>query len=157
MSNDIAAALADLRKVVEENPDRDRFPRGTVIRWTANERYTYAAIKTNVGWFTTSRPGNPFVKQQMNYEEFQEVLQREEVTDIAVATGWVRLDGTPASEEIPVEPRPLMREGRGLVSPSRAGLYPEGDPSADAGDHRTFAQANPGVTFTDYPDDHPSR
>lgn len=107
--NDIDAALADLRKVIEENPDRDRFPRGTVIRWTANERYTYAAIKTNVGWFTTSRPGNPFVKQQMNYEEFQEVLQREEVTDIAVATGWVRLDGTPASEEIPVEPRPMAK------------------------------------------------
>jgi hypothetical protein len=105
MSNDIAAALADLRKVVEENPNRDRFPLGTVIRWTAAERYTYYAGKTNVGWFTTARPGNPFVKTQMDYEELREVLGRSEVTDIAVATGWVRLDGTPASEEIPVEPR----------------------------------------------------
>lgn len=105
----IEAAIADLRKVVEENPDRDRFPRGTVIRWTAAERYTYAAIKTNIGWFTTSRPGNPFIKQQMNYEELQEVLSRDEVTDIAVATGWVRLDGSPASSEIPIEPRPMAK------------------------------------------------
>ena len=66
MSNDIEAALADLRKVVEENPDRDRFPQGTVIRWTASERYTYYAGKTNIGWFTTARPGNPFVKTQMD-------------------------------------------------------------------------------------------
>lgn len=105
--NDIEAALADLRKVVEENPDRDRFPVGTVIRWTASERYTYAAVKTGYAWFTTARPGNPFVKQQMNYEELQEVLLRDEVTDIAVAKDWVRLDGTPASNEVPVEPRPM--------------------------------------------------
>lgn len=107
MSNDIAAALADLRKVVEENPNRDRFPVGTVIRWTASERYTYYAGKTNVGWFTTARPGNPFVKTQMDYEELREVLGRSEVTDIAVAANWVHLDGTPASTEAPVEPRPM--------------------------------------------------
>lgn len=107
MSNDIEAALADLRKVVEENPDRDRFPQGTVIRWTASERYTYYAGKTNIGWFTTARPGNPFVKTQMDYEELREVLSRSEVTDIAVATGWVGLDGSPASNEVPVEPRPM--------------------------------------------------
>ena len=28
---------------------RDEFPEGTVIRWTASGRYTYAAVKTPVG------------------------------------------------------------------------------------------------------------
>jgi hypothetical protein len=117
MSNDIAAALADLRKVVEENPDRDRFPVGTVIRWTASERYTYVAVKTGYAWFTTARPGNPFVKQQMNYEELREVLARDEVSDIAVSANWVRLDGTPASNEVPVEPRPLANVNTQVRSP----------------------------------------
>jgi hypothetical protein len=94
MSNDIAAALADLRKVVEENPN-------------------YAG-KTNVGWFTTARPGNPFVKTQMDYEELREILGRSEVTDIAVAANWVHLDGTPASNEVPVEPRPTTGPFRRL-------------------------------------------
>lgn len=146
MSN-IEAALADLRKVVEENPDRDRFPLGTVIRWTAAERYTYYAGKTNVGWFTTARPGNPFVKTQMDYEELREVLSRDEVTDIAVASNWVRLDGSPASTEVPVEPRPLAK-----VNHRVRGGYSEGDPSADAGNDRTFAEANPGVAFNLYDD-----
>lgn len=141
MSNDIADAIADLRKVVEQNPNRDRFPLGTVIRWVSRERYTYVAVKTGYAWFTTAQTGNRFVKQLLNYEQLREVLQRDEVSDIAVATEWSTLEGRPAATPVQVETRPtgaLFREGRGLVSPSRAGLYPEGDPSADAGNDAAY-------------------
>ena len=94
LNNSLEQAIADLRKTVESNPNRDRFPVGTVIRWTASGRYTYLAVKTDYAWFTTARPGNPFVPQQLDYEDLQEILSRAETTDIAVATAWSALDGT---------------------------------------------------------------
>lgn len=92
--NSLEQAIADLRKTVEANPNRDRFPVGTVIRWIASGRYTYLAVKTEVAWFTTARPGNPFVKQQLDYEMLQDILSRPETSDIAVATSWSALDGS---------------------------------------------------------------
>lgn len=163
MSAELNQAIADLRKVVESNPNRDRFPVSTVIRWVANGRYTYLAVKTEVAWFTTARPGNPFVKQQLDYEELRDILSRPETTDIAIAASWTGLDGSPIADHgLPMTgPYARFREdedsprGRPLNHRLRTGGYPEGDPSADAGNHRTFADANPGVTFRDYPDDHP--
>lgn len=91
--SDINNAIAELRKAVAANAPRDQFAIGTVIRWTASERYTYAAIKTSVGWFTTARPSNPFIKNFLAYEELEEILARPETTDAAVATAWEFLDG----------------------------------------------------------------
>lgn len=109
--DELTQAIADLRKVVvDDNPNRDRFPLGTVIRWIASERYTYAAIKTNVGWFTTARQSNPFVKPLMEYEALQKVLARPEATDIAVAGAWTGLDGSAAGTPVAVGGT-LFREG----------------------------------------------
>ena len=83
-------AIAQLRKSLEEKVT-DLWPQGTVVRWTASDRYTYAAIKTAVGWFTTSRSGNNFVPQQLDYESLVEVLARSETSDIEVATAWESL------------------------------------------------------------------
>lgn len=41
-------SMKTLKKALS-NAKRDTFDDGTVIRWTASGRYTYAAIKTPVG------------------------------------------------------------------------------------------------------------
>lgn len=135
--SNIDEAISMLRTAVAASAPRDRFAIGTVIRWTASERYTYAAIKTNVGWFTTARPSNPFIKNMLTYEELEEILARPETTDAAVATAWEFLDGQ-GEREITVQEesheawpgvRPVGPRFRDLPG----GGYPEGDPSADAG------------------------
>lgn len=112
--SDITAAINDLRQAVAANAPRDRFAIATVIRWTASERYTYAAIKTSVGWFTTARRGNPFIKNMLTYEELEEILARPETTDAAVATTWEFLDGR-GDREITVQEEP---------NPERIGYRP---------------------------------
>jgi len=128
--NDINTAIADLRTAIAANAPRDRFAIATVIRWTASERYTYAAIKTTVGWFTTARRGNPFIKNMLTYEELEEILARPETTDAAVATTWEFLDGQGEREidvrEEPTESWPRVRFQAALNE----------DPSADAGNDR---------------------
>lgn len=80
-------AIKTLRKELGK-ARRDEFPDGTVIRWVASDRYVYVALKTMVGWFTTARPGNPFVPSVTDYEGLVEILTRAEVTDVEVATDW---------------------------------------------------------------------
>lgn len=80
-------SISKLRKAVKKR-NVDDFIVGTVVRWTASNRYTYAAIKTQIGWFTTARSINSFVPQQLDYEELVEILARAETTDVAVATMW---------------------------------------------------------------------
>jgi hypothetical protein len=77
-----------LRKALDKRTI-DRFEVGDVIRWTASERYTYAAIKTNGGWYTTARTGNPFIDTRFDtFEELVEVLSRSEVSEVYVSTAW---------------------------------------------------------------------
>lgn len=73
-------------KKARENKDRDQFAVGTVIRWLASGRYQYAALKTDIGWFTTSRYGNQFVPQTISFEDLLDVLARNETTEVMVAT-----------------------------------------------------------------------
>ena len=82
-------AVESLRKALKKKVV-DKFEEGTVIRWTAAGRYTYAAVKTSIGWFTTARgyDGNGLVAKQYEYEELLEVLARGEVTNLSVATAW---------------------------------------------------------------------
>lgn len=77
-----------LREAVEK-AKRDTFEEGTVIRWIGGGRYTYAAIKTPIGWVSTSRYDNGFVPKTMDFETLLEVLGRADNTDVEVSTGWV--------------------------------------------------------------------
>lgn len=83
------AAIEGLRKALKKKVT-DRFEVGDVIRWTAAGRYCYAAIKTDVGWFTTARGynGNGMVAKVYEYDELIDVLSRGEASDIRVAIEW---------------------------------------------------------------------
>lgn len=82
-------AIEGLRKALKKKVT-DRFEVGTVVRWTGGGRYTYAAIKTSVGWFTTARgyDGNGIVAKVYEYDELVEALAKGDATNIEVATEW---------------------------------------------------------------------
>jgi hypothetical protein len=69
----------------------DGWELGTVIRWTAAGHYSYAALKTAIGWVTTARWNNGFVPKTVTYDELVEILSRSETTDVAVATEWASI------------------------------------------------------------------
>ena len=82
-------SMKSLKKAVSEKP-KDNFEMGTVIRWESDAGYNvflYAAMKTPVGWATTSRTGNNYVPQNLTFDELLEVLGRTEVQDVMVARG----------------------------------------------------------------------
>lgn len=83
------AAIKSLRKDLKEKVT-DKFEVGTVLRWTGGGRYTYAAIKTNIGWFTTARgyDGNGIVAKVYEYDELVEMLAKGDITNLEVATAW---------------------------------------------------------------------
>ena len=76
-----------LRKALKKSR-ADEFDNGTVIRWTSAERYTYAAVKTPAGWFTSSRAGNFFVPQVLEFADLIEILSRAETSNVEVAVEW---------------------------------------------------------------------
>lgn len=81
-------ALSVIREALKDKVI-DPFVVGDVIRWDSAGQYTYAAIKTPAGWFTTARPGNPYVPPSpMRFETLVEVLAESENQGIQVATGW---------------------------------------------------------------------
>lgn len=67
---------------------RDPFAVGDVIRWTVDGGYTYSAIKTPVGWFTSAREPNMYVRQVYSYLEMVKMLLKREVVNLEVATEW---------------------------------------------------------------------
>lgn len=84
--------IETVRKIVAETV-RDEFPDGTVIRWQASGRYTYAAVKAGNGsWYTTAASFNSYVNQILDFEGLMDVITRSEVTEVAVATEWETLD-----------------------------------------------------------------
>lgn len=85
-------AIKELRKAIRQSR-RDDFADGTVLRWTSGGRYTYAAIKTAVGWFTSARPGNPFVESVLDFDGLLEVLSRPDASDVEVAVVWENVAG----------------------------------------------------------------
>lgn len=71
----------------------DPFETGDVIRWLSGGRYHYAALKTPVGWFTTSASDyNVFVPKQVEYEELVDILAKANATDVLLASGWTELE-----------------------------------------------------------------
>lgn len=83
-------SIKALRKALK-GKTTDSWPEGTVIRWLSGGRYSYAAIKTPAGWYTTATEANRYVPQVLRYEALIEVLARSEVSDISVAGEWVAL------------------------------------------------------------------
>lgn len=86
-------AQAGLKAVVEavsSSPsNRDDFAVGDVIRWVRSGTYTYAALKTPVGWFTTSRlSSNPYVPKVVSFGELLDCLSDPETSDVCVAAEW---------------------------------------------------------------------
>ena len=67
---------------------KDTFEVGTVIRWTSSDKYTYAAIKSPIGWFSTAASYNTYVKQVMTFEELLEVLTRSTTSEVKVSKEW---------------------------------------------------------------------
>lgn len=80
---------------LERFGDGARFVDGDVIKFTkthnaqdgTSKSYTYAAIKTPAGWYTTSR------KLQVTYDELITFITNYPVaTDVQVAASWVSID-----------------------------------------------------------------
>lgn len=71
--------------------DEDGFEYGFVVRWTAHGFYTYAAIKTEIGWVTTAHPENKYVPRILDAKALSKILNSDDVTDVEAATGWVSL------------------------------------------------------------------
>lgn len=70
--------------------NKDKFEVGDVIRWTAKGSYTYIALKTEGGWYTTSkRSAMSKIGEVLSYEELLDVLNRSETSDVQVASAWV--------------------------------------------------------------------
>lgn len=82
--------LRKLKKTISKSK-KDQFEIGTVIRFTSGGRYTYAVIKTAIGWCTTARFENGFVNKTLTFEELTELLCKADITDIAIATDWTSL------------------------------------------------------------------
>jgi hypothetical protein len=79
-------AIESLRSAVAQKKT-DKFEVGDVVRWVASGKYSYAAIKTEVGWYTTAN--NPYVPHKVgSFDNLVEILNRSEVSDIAVASTW---------------------------------------------------------------------
>lgn len=85
--SDAARKLAEVMVLggVEEDP----FQVGDVIRWTVDGGYSYAAFRTPVGWYTTARADNMYVRQTYRYLDLVKMLVKREVQDLEVSTGWV--------------------------------------------------------------------
>lgn len=81
--------IRSLRKKVKKK-NVDPFEVGDVIRWLGGGRYRYAAIKTEVGWYTTARgySGNAHVAKIYDYEMLTEMLALPDATDIEFAAEW---------------------------------------------------------------------
>lgn len=70
----------------------DEFEVGDVIQWTMRFEvdgieYRYAAIKTAIGWVTTSRVRGT-VGQVLAFNDLLEVISRAETGEVMVATEW---------------------------------------------------------------------
>jgi hypothetical protein len=88
----VSKTVVSALKKVLKNANVDKFATADVIRWdveTPRITYSYAAIKTPVGWYTTaSSSAYRHVSQILTFDELVEVLSRNEVSAVEVATEW---------------------------------------------------------------------
>lgn len=81
-------SIAELTSALSAARKGRNFAVGTVVRWTSRDRYLYAAIKTQVGWFTTARYGNSFVPQVVSFNDLLDILKTDNTGDVEVAVKW---------------------------------------------------------------------
>lgn len=81
-------SIAELTSALSAARKGRNFAVGTVIRWTSANIYLYAAIKTQVGWFTTARYGNSFVSEVVSFNDLLDILKKDETSDVEVAVKW---------------------------------------------------------------------
>lgn len=84
--------MSFLKKVYVEDP-RDTFQLDDVIRWTMMDKYHYAVIKTEVGWYTTSATENAtFVPQKLDFEDLLKIITGELASNVEYASAWQPLE-----------------------------------------------------------------
>lgn len=77
-----------LRDLLADAVD-DPFEPGDVIQWVATGRYSFAALKTPVGWFTTS--ATSYTPKTLTSADLFDLLARPETSNVKVATSWVQV------------------------------------------------------------------
>ena len=99
-------SIKAIRKSVKRSHEQlDEFEDGDVVRWVVRGRsssYTYAALKTAAGWFTTATTASP-VEQVVDFDRLLEILSGpcvERIDVVAGAEPWtVVFEAHPADDE----------------------------------------------------------
>lgn len=86
MSNTAIKSLAEDMRLggVTEDP----FTWGDMLRWITASGYTYSAIKTPVGWYTSATSDNMYVRQRYSYIDLVKMLVREKPMSLEMAINW---------------------------------------------------------------------
>ena len=99
-------SIKAIRKSVKRSHEQlDEFEDGDVVRWVVRGRsrsYTYAAMKTAAGWFTTATTAS-LVEQVVDFDRLLEILSGpcvERIDVVAGAEPWtVVFEAHPADDE----------------------------------------------------------
>lgn len=81
----------ELKEVLQKGGvTSDPFANGDVIQWTtADGSYTYVAIKTPVGWYTSATAENMYVRPvYRRYVDLVKMLSKKDVGNIRIAAEW---------------------------------------------------------------------
>lgn len=84
-----AASIKALRKSIRRaRGPEDTFRDGDVVKWIANGRYTYAALRANGQWWFTGHANYYGHGPHCTYLQLSRILARPETSDIRVASAW---------------------------------------------------------------------
>jgi hypothetical protein len=77
-------SIKEVKRAVKRS--NDDFEDGTIVAWTSSERYTYAAIKSPRGWYTTasSAAASYGVQQVITFEALLKIIARSETSNVRV-------------------------------------------------------------------------
>lgn len=64
------------------------FTSGDVVKWTVANKYTVAALYVADRWWLTGKGSFYEGRTDMTHQEFVEILEYTDVTNIVVASGW---------------------------------------------------------------------
>jgi hypothetical protein len=82
--------LVKLQEQAERFGEDSDYKVGAVIGWFSAGKYSYVAIKTPVGWYTTASQRAEYygIKKVMTFGELVDILMRDEVTDVKKVKSW---------------------------------------------------------------------
>lgn len=77
-------SMKEIKKAVKRQ--KDDFVDGTLVTWVSGGKFTYAAIKTPVGWYTTAsdRAAAFGIGKVITFETVLEILSRGESSSVRV-------------------------------------------------------------------------